>query len=301
MMDDIYRCAPYKMFLAKSDRDIFGYSISSNEWDKVVKLLDEDVDQEVFTFVHPKKSNIVYERNYVLCPVSGNTKITLGRLRDTSDYTYIRIVTTSHKYKEPYIVFEDYYPTFPNPEILVEIVTRSFNKALEKYGLEVILKPWESDGPIFWALDSDMSHSVELKKHPEAAHKCIGFQKALEYVSIVKENKISEKKKRGRKDDRSYRDCITVKDKDAVLKIAHEYSDGITKACVVMIVQKAMIDAGVLKRPSHHAFVEEFGSGKGRSATAYSELNNPDNHQYDADPLYLKLLDIFTKIKNEQK
>ena len=74
-------------------------------------------------------------------------------------------------------------------------------------------------------------------------------------------------------------------------------ADGSNKACVVMIVQKAMNDAKVISRPSYRAFVEEFGSGEGRSAASYSELNNDHCHKYDRDPLYMKLLRIFSEFK----
>lgn len=79
--------------------------------------------------------------------------------------------------------------------------------------------------------------------------------------------------------------------------LAHDYTDGSNKACVVMIVQKAMNDAKVISRPSYRAFVEEFGSGEGRSAASYSELNNDYCHKYDRDPLYMKLLRIFSEFK----
>ena len=300
MEDFYYPSKLYKIRLVKTERDIFGGPISSNDWDKIVNLLYEDVKQEVFHFVHPKRSGIVYERNYKRCPVSGIAELEIGRVGYTTEYAKIRLNTKSYMYKEPYLAIEGYYPAFKNPEILAEIISRAYYWALKDYGLEVMLEPWENSEPIRWILDFEYSYEQELKKHPEIKKKCIAFQQAVAYQEIVKELGDFGKKRGSRKDDRSYRDCITVKDKDAVLKIAHEYSDGITKACVVMIVQRAMIDAGVLSRPSHRAFVEEFGSGEGRSASSYSEITNGKNFKYNKDRLYLKLLDIFTKIKNEQ-
>lgn len=293
----------FKIHLVQSERDLFGNPISSDEWDKIAELLYEDTKHKVFQFVHPKKKGIVYERRYKICPVNGLAMLEVGKQGDFLNRATVRLITKSHMYNAPYLVIEDFGSIAKHVEVMAEIVQRAFNTTLKEYGLEVILEPWVSDEPIWWILDFEISHKNELKKHPEIAKNCKGYQDALEYEAKIKELEEKEPvttKRISRKDDRSYRDCIKVEDKDAVLKIAHDYSDGSKKACVVMIVQKAMIDAGVLKRPSYHAFAEEFGSGKGRSSSAYSDLNNGNNHKFDDDPLYLKLLGIFTKIKNEK-
>ena len=303
MVEFLNNSGLFKISLVKSERDIFGDPISSDEWDKIENLLYEDVKGKVFNFVHPKRTGIVYERRYKICPVSGIAWLEVGKQGDFTNNATVRVISKSYMYKVPYLVIEDYYPTVKNVDLMAEIVQRAFNTTLKEYGLEVILEPWVSEKPIWWLLDFEISYKKELKKHPEIAKNCKGHQEAVEYAAKIKELEEKEPvttKRISRKDDKSYRDCIKVEDKDAVLKIAHDYSDGIKKACVVMIVQKAMVDAGVLKRPSYHAFAEEFGSGKGRSSSAYSDLNNGNNHKFDDDPLYLKLLGIFTKIKNEK-
>lgn len=300
MVEFLNNSGLFKISLVKSERDIFGDPISSDEWDKIENLLYEDVKGKVFNFVHPKRTGIVYERRYKICPVSGIAWLEVGKQGDFTNNATVRVISKSYMYKVPYLVIEDYYPTVKNVDLMAEIVQRAFNTALKEYGLEVILEPWVSEKPIWWLLDFEISYKKELKKHPEIAKNCKGHQEAVEYAAKIKELEEKEPvttKRISRKDDRSYRDCIKVEDKDAVLKIAHDYSDGIKKACVVMIVQKAMVDAGVLKRPSYHAFAEEFGSGEGRSAASYSELNNRKSHKYDNDPLYLKLLRIFSEFK----
>lgn len=300
MVEFLNNSGLFKISLVKSERDIFGDPISSDEWDKIENLLYEDVKGKVFIFVHPKRTGIVYERRYKICPVSGIAWLEVGKQGDFTNNATVRVISKSYMYKVPYLVIEDYYPTVKNVDIMAEIVQGAFNTALKEYGLEVILEPWVSEKPIWWLLDFEISYKKELKKHPEIAKNCKGHQEAVEYAAKIKELEEKEPvttKRISRKDDRSYRDCIKVEDKDAVLKIAHDYSDGIKKACVVMIVQKAMVDAGVLKRPSYHAFAEEFGSGEGRSAASYSELNNEKSHKYDNDPLYLKLLRIFSEFK----
>ena len=300
MVEFLNNSGLFKISLVKSERDIFGDPISSDEWDKIENLLYEDVKRKVFNFVHPKRTGIVYERRYKICPVSGIAWLEVGKQGDFTNNATVRVISKSYMYKVPYLVIEDYYPTVKNVDLMAEIVQRAFNTALKEYGLEVILEPWVSEKPIWWLLDFEISYKKELKKHPEIAKNCKGHQEAVEYAAKIKELEEKEPvttKRISRKDDRSYRDSITVKDKDAVLKIAHAYSDGSTRACVVMMVQKAMIDAGVLTRPSYRAFVEEFGSGEGRSAASYSELNNEKSHKYDKDPLYLKLLRIFSEFK----
>ena len=300
MVEVLNNSGLFKISLVKSERDIFGDPISSDEWDKIENLLYEDVKRKVFNFVHRKRSGIVYERKYKICPVSGIARLEVGKQGDFTNNATVRVISKSYMYKVPYLVIEDYYPTVKNVDLMAEIVQRAFNTALKEYGLEVILEPWVSEKPIWWLLDFEISYKKELKKHPEIAKNCKGHQEAVEYAAKIKELEEKEPvttKRISRKDDRSYRDCIKVEDKDAVLKIAHDYSDGIKKACVVMIVQKAMVDAGVLKRPSYHAFAEEFGSGEGRSAASYSELNSRKSHKYDNDPLYLKLLGIFSEFK----
>lgn len=300
MVEFLNNSGLFNISLVKSERDIFGDPISSDEWDKIENLLYEDVKGKVFNFVHPKRTGIVYERRYKICPVSGIAWLEVGKQGDFTNNATVRVISKSYMYKVPYLVIEDYYPTVKNVDLMAEIVQRAFNTALKEYGLEVILEPWVSEKPIWWLLDFEISYKKELKKHPEIAKNCKGHQEAVEYAAKIKELEEKEPvttKRISRKDDRSYRDSITVKDKDAVLKIAHAYSDGSTRACVVMMVQKAMIDAGVLTRPSYRAFVEEFGSGEGRSAASYSELNNEKSHKYDKDPLYLKLLRIFSEFK----
>lgn len=290
----------YKIRLVKAERDNYGHPILSDEWDKIANLLYEDVKHEMFHFVHPQINGIVYERNYKRCPVSGIAVLEIGKVGYTSDYAKVRLNTKSYMYEEPYLALEGFYPAFNDPEMLAEIIMRAFNWALKEYGLEVTLEPWESTEPIKWILDFELSYEQELKKHPEIKKNCIAFQQAVAYKEMVNELGNLGKKRGSRNSDKTFRDYIKVKNKDAVLKIAHDFSDKNIRACVVMMVQKAMIDANVLSRPPYRVFVEEFGSGKGRSSTSYSELNNPNDSKFTEEPLYLKLLSIFTKIKNEK-
>ena len=285
------------------DLDLFNESLPSLErWEVLSdKVMCEDFRKHngliTFTDSSGRKS---YSHTFALEPMQGFSVIKVANRNvkssekhfwdDSADKkrNFASVAIFSNK-AFLYISIEDNKDAFDNTDEVMKIVMRGLNAELKKHHLNIM----KADTP------------------PETKNDCLDYFYIGAYIqgimdkidSKAQRQCLSAEKKeiRRRRKDESYRDCITVKDKDAVLKIAHEYSDGITKACVVMIVQKAMIDAGVLKRPSHHAFVEEFGSGKGRSSSSYSEITNEKNLKYNKDRLYLKLLDIFTEIKNEQK
>ena len=193
----------FKIRLVKSERDIFGDPISSNEWDKIENLLYKDVKQKVFNFVHPKRSGIVYERRYKICPVSGIAWLEVGKQGDFTNNATVRVISKSYMYKIPYLVIEDYYPTVKNVDLMAKIVQRAFNNGLKEYGLEVILEPLESEEPILWLLDFEISYKKELKKRPEIAKTCKGHQEAVEYAAKIKELEEKEpvKTKRSNKSD----------------------------------------------------------------------------------------------------
>ena len=285
------------------DLDLFNESLPSLErWEVLSdKVMCEDFRKHngliTFTDSSGRKS---YSHTFALEPMQGFSVIKVANRNvkssekhfwdDSADKkrNFASVAIFSNK-AFLYISIEDNKDAFDNTDEVMKIVMRGLNAELKKHHLNIM----KADTP------------------PETKNDCLDYFYIGAYIqgimdkidSKAQRQCLSAEKKeiRRRRKDESYRDCITVKDKDAVLKIAHEYSDGINKACVVMIVQRAMIYAGVLKRPSHHAFVEEFGSGEGRSASSYSEITNEKNLKYNKDRLYLKLLDIFTEIKNEQK
>lgn len=284
-MEDFYY--PYKLYkirLVKTERDIFGDPILSHDWDKIVKLLYEDVKQEVFHFVHPKNKGIVYQRNYADCPVNGNAILTIGRLRDTTDYAIVSIITKSYMYHEPYLALEEIEPAFPNPKILLEIVRRGFNSALKQFGLEVELNLWDSEETSHWRDDRWASYIQELKKHPEISRKNLGFQQAIAYASIAKD--VEEKKKEKKEKKKHIKsDCIydyMVKgDKELIIGKLHEIIDYKKAPSEIAIPIRYLCDVQVfydneVYRLPFKAFIKEFETVKGHiSESSYNEwINN---------------------------
>ena len=296
MITPTYKYVVYKIRLVKRERDIFGRPISSDELDVIAKALEDDLHQkEVFKFVHPKNGDVTYERKYMSCPVNGNTILLVGQMRRPLDMAKVRITLRSHYYKVPYIVLEHYTPAFRNPEILREMIKHAFNWVLEKYGLEVILEPWDTVAEnINWVADSEFSYDIELYKHPEMGAICMGFEEALKERMLKME---AEKAKNKEKEPELYMDFITVENKNDILTLAHELSDGERDAKSVMRVQYAMFDAKVIMKPPHVVFQNEFGRGEGRSSSSYSEYFNSKAGVFKNDKEYERIKSLFVALK----
>ena len=187
-----YKSKLYKLKLIRKERDLFNNPVSSNDWDKLAKAMEEDVHQrEEFVFVHPTNNSIVYKRRYIHCPINGNTLLFVGKMIKESDFAIVRITLHSIMYHVPYLVIEDYQHAFRKPEIPAEMVKRALNWSLRNDGLEVILEPWETNGePIYFGWDNWVSYIHELRMHPEIGAMCMGFEEALH---VFKEKKAVEK------------------------------------------------------------------------------------------------------------
>ena len=302
-MEDLF--FPYKLFkirLVKTERDIFGNPVSSNDWDKIVKLMYEDVKQEVFHFVHPKRSEIVYQRNYADCPVNGNAILTIGRLRDTTDYAIVSIITKSYMYHEPYLALEEISPAFPNPKILLEIVRRGFNSALKQFGLEVELELWEGDETSHWRDDRWASYILELKKHPEISRKNIGFQQAVAYASIAKdveEKKEMRKKKHIKKSD-DIRSYIKHVNKELVLDLLHKALKGLKTQKELSMPFRFLYDKGISDHIPYKAVMTKFAGLEGvLKEKRYNDWTNKNCTNYDNESKYKELNTLFEAILME--
>lgn len=194
-----YKCKLYKLKLIRKERDLFNNPVSSNDWDKLAKAMDEDVHQrEEFVFVHPTNTSTVYKRRYIHCPINGNTLLFVGKMIKESDFAIVRITLHSIIYHVPYLVIEDYQHAFRKPEIPAEMVKSALNWSLKNDGLEVILEPWETNGePIYFGWDNWVSYIHELRLHPEIGAMCMGFEEALQ---VFKEMKAVEKAKKEMKE-----------------------------------------------------------------------------------------------------
>lgn len=194
-----YKSKLYKLKLIRKERDLFNNPVSSNDWDKLAKAMEEDVHQrEEFVFVHPTNNSTVYKRRYIHCPINGNTLLFVGKMIKESDFAIVRITLHSIIYHVPYLVIEDYQHAFRKPEIPAEMVKSAFNWSLKNDGLEVILEPWETNGePIYFGWDNWVSYIHELRLHPEIGAMCMGFEEALH---VFKEKKAVEKAKKEMKE-----------------------------------------------------------------------------------------------------
>lgn len=194
-----YKSKLYKLKLIRKERDLFNNPVSSNDWDKLAKAMEDDVHQrEEFVFVHPTSNSTEYKRRYIHCPINGNTVVFVGKMREPGDFAIVRITLHSIIYHVPYLVIEDYQHAFRKPEIPAEMVKSALNWSLRNDGLEVILEPWETNGePIYFGWDNWVSYIHELRMHPEIGAMCMGFEEALH---VFKEKKAVEKAKKEMKD-----------------------------------------------------------------------------------------------------
>lgn len=289
-----YKADLYKIRLVRAERDVFGNPVSSNEWDKIGEAMDADLQTEVFKFVHPKDSNVVYRRHYMMCPVKGNTLLAVGKIRRTLDFAMVRITLKSVLYKEPYLVFENYSPAFRNTEILREMVTRAFNWVLEQYGLEVILEPWDTKGEsIHWLKDSWISYIQELKNHPEEGEKCMGFEEAVMNDKQLKEVKAKkEASKKGKKQIKSDRieDYIRLPHKEKIVRFLKEKTKGLNIQKDIARPFRFLYDRGITHHIPYKAVIKAIPEIHLKiRESRYNDWTNIQRTSYDDDPKYKDL------------
>ena len=101
-----------------------------------------------------------------------------------------------------------------------------------------------------------------------------------------------------------YEDFILVDDKFAVLKLTHELCDGNTSAKFVIGVQYDMLKEGILSDDppvSLKIFQDEFGKGKGRKRSSYSDWLGKKSYMYENDSIHKKIRRQFREIKEREK
>lgn len=302
-----YKSRLYKIRLVKTERDFFGNPVSSQEWDRIAEALEADVNQQsVFNFVHPKDSTLVYGRRYMGCPVNGNALMAVGKLRRTLDLAIVRIVLHSVMYKDPYLVLENYSPAFRNPELLADMVVRAFNSSLRKYGLEVMLEPWESKKPVYFLKDSWISYLDQLKKNPEIGERCMGFEQAMENDKQLKEElaKREIKKKTQKRHIKSDRiEDYTIRgNKEMIIGKLHELIDERTAPCEIAIPIRYLCDIKVFYdneeyRLPFKAFIKEFETVRGHiSESTYNDWISRNNQNPVYKHRYKSMEKIFTQL-----
>ena len=293
MLNAPYKYVVYRIRLVKSERDFFGNPISSDELDVIAKALEDDLHQkEVFKFVYPKNGDVTYERKYKLCPVNGNTILLVGQMRRPLDMAKVRITLRSHYYKVPYVVLEHYTPAFRNPEILREMITRAFNWVLEKYGLEVMLEPWDTVAEnIEWVADSEFSYDIELHKHPEMGELCMGFEEALKERMLKMEAEKAKKEKKGKKriiksDNIENYISKKIAHKERVIAWLDEEEKGMVSPIDIMRPVRFLEDIEVMNRPTIDAFNKRYHKEGLISVASFNFYANTDKECYINDEQY---------------
>ena len=278
----LYKSKLYKIRLVKRESDLFGEPVISDQWDTLCRVIDEDYRlKRKFKFVHPHDKGKEYIRHYALPVYKGFALANVGQFKNGCDYAVVAINIKSLNY-EPYVVLADYPPSFTSPDILAEMIERAFNWVLADSDLKVVLEPWDcSDGKtaVMWKRDCVDTYMSIRKRGSE--NMMIGFG----HEKLVKVPKEPE----------SFRDYLNVPEekKDAVMELAHKVMDKLVSAKAVMRIVEAMIKTVLRERPPYQVFANEFGEGRGRSSTSYSE--NTNRNLYDNDSFIGGIMEKFIK------
>ena len=286
-----YKVELYKIRLSKTECDIFGKPIPSDNWDVLVKALDKDLHKEKeLKFLHPKTKKPYY-RHYKESPANGVTRLVVGQFRDQLDFAYVRIILNSFLYKEPYLVFERYDFVVRNPDYLADMVTKAFNWVLKGSGLMVSLEPWESQEVVIkWCWDYALSYEYQLRLIKGANLIRAGYEDSLE------ESKKKEAKKRKRKEAHAMTEenefdilnymSSKVKNKPKLLDWLDEKVKGQNLPRGMMRPVRFLINKKLMKGLPISAFNRRYHK---EGLISVSSFNNYTNDQYECfvnDPIY---------------
>lgn len=299
-----YKSQLYKLKLIRKERDIFNNPVSSNDWDKLAKAMEEDVHQrEEFVFVHPTNNSIVYKRRYIHCPINGNTLLFVGKMIKESDFAIVRITLHSIMYHVPYLVIEDYQHAFRKPEIPAEMVKRALNWSLRNDGLEVILEPWETNGePIYFGWDNWVSYIHELRMHPEIGAMCMGFEEALH---VFKEKKAVEKAKKEKKEKKrvvklgNFENYIRIPNKTLIMNFIKDTVIGQHSPKDVALPFRLTLDLKLTYRVPYAVVVGFISEIKDKiKENRYNEWTNKQRSSYVGYQKYEDLKNDLEKLLN---
>ena len=299
-----YKSKLYKLKLIRKERDLFNNPVSSNDWDKLAKAMEEDVHQrEEFVFVHPTNTSTVYKRRYIHCPINGNTLLFVGKMIKESDFAIVRITLHSIIYHVPYLVIEDYQHAFRKPEIPAEMVKSALNWSLRNDGLEVILEPWETNGePIYFGWDNWVSYIHELRLHPEIGAMCMGFEEALH---VFKEKKAVEKAKKEMKDKKrvvklgNFENYIRIPNKTLIMNFIKNTVIGQNSPKDVALPFRLTLDLKLTYRVPYAVVVGFISEIKDKiKENRYNEWTNKQRSSYVGYQKYEDLKNDLEKLLN---
>lgn len=299
-----YKSKLYKLKLIRKERDLFNNPVSSNDWDKLAKAMEDDVHQrEEFVFVHPTSNSTEYKRRYIHCPINGNTVVFVGKMREPGDFAIVRITLHSIIYHVPYLVIEDYQHAFRKPEIPAEMVKSALNWSLKNDGLEVILEPWESNGePIYFGWDNWVSYIHELRLHPEIGAMCMGFEEALH---VFKEKKAVEKAKKEMKDKKrvvklgNFENYIRIPNKTLIMNFIKDTVIGQHSPKDVALPFRLTLDLKLTYRVPYAVVVGFISEIKDKiKENRYNEWTNKQRSSYVGYQKYEDLKNDLEKLLN---
>jgi hypothetical protein len=302
ILDELnYKHKLFKLRLITKDINLFNFQVTSDNWDKLAKALEDDLHrEEEFVFVHPTSNSTEYKRHYVHCPVNGNTVIFVGKMREPGDFATVRITLHSLYYKQPYMVIEDYKKSFSNPDIPAEMVRSAFNWALRNEGLEVILKPWDTSGePVYWMMDNWVSYVHDLRKHPEIGAMCMGFEEALaerKQKEAIEKAKMEKKVKKKVVRSGTFENYIRIPKKAALMNFIKDKTIGQHSPKDVALLFRLALDLKMTYRIPYSVVVGFISGFKDKiKENRYNEWTNKQRSSYKG---YQKYEDLKDELEN---
>jgi hypothetical protein len=249
--------------------------------------MDDDLNKrEHFVFQHPKDSITNYYRHYKESPANGNTILIVGPFLNSMDFVNVFIVLKSYYYKEPYLVIYDYPHMFRNPDTLADMISRAFNWALRKTGVEVVLEPWGTKGErIQWCRDYIDSYHHETKMIDGANLIRKGYEDALELDK--KEAEAAGMPVGSRKSDDIRVYIKSGYDKNRVIEFLRLAVKGMTAAREIAMPFRFLLDREITAKIPYKAVIKAFPELEGLiKERRYNNWTNPYSTSYDGDDRY---------------
>ena len=259
------------------DLEIFSYQLATGELPfperqgALTKVMCEDSREEIKLKFTNRKGNTTYSHSYKWPPAHGVAVFRLGSGKEMGAPHCVVILSLNDT--NPFMILYKSKPAFRNANEVVGILNRSLSQALARYYETISICPCQSKEGKEWA-------EKELNVYQVAVSHKTQLDSLLDGVSWH-ENR--------------YRDSLKVaEDKKAdVMALLHRLTDHEKGAKRVMKIQRAAIDAKMLVKPPHAVFEREFGFGKGRKGSSYSEYLNPLYKGYENDDEYKDLINLF--------
>ena len=206
-----------------------------------------------------------------------------------TDYPHC-VLAMSLRNSNPFIVIANYEESFKLADVVAQLLEYALNDRFEGYGLSIRINPCpESDSKAnTWA---EYMYNVYLQAK---IYKADTIKALLSY-----ENKETIAKLEAPQ----YEDFLLVEEqyKDEVMALAHKFIDPHNQANKVMRVPVVFKDLAIANDPPYKVFANEFGTGKGRSTSSYSEYLGKKAYIIRQDPSFNMIKDMFRKYSPLEK